>query len=88
MSKYKVPVIIDETGARIPDLSQIPEIAQIETLLDTKVGQGRPHETFFIWKVAKDYGNEMEVEIIDGSTEEGRLRGCKKSIEEWIAELG
>jgi len=38
-------------------------------------------------QVINDYGNEMEIEIIDGSIEEGKVRGCTKSIAEWIVEL-
>jgi len=45
------------------------------------------HETFYIMQVVQDLGTEMEIEIIDGSTEEGRKRSCKKSIKEWISSI-
>jgi len=84
---FKVPVIIDpETGTREADLNQIPEIAELRTKLAALSSEIK-HETFYIRQVVQDLGTEMDVESIDGSTEEGRLRGCKLAIEEWIERL-
>jgi len=48
MSKYRVLVVIDEEGVRTPDLSQIPKIATLGSLLAAL--PETQDETFYICK--------------------------------------
>jgi len=79
-------VTTDEEGMRVADLSQIPEIAKLRAKLAALPSEIK-HETFYIMQVVQDLGTEMEIEIIDGSTEEGKRRGCELTIQEWIERL-
>jgi len=36
MSKFKTPILIDERGSRILDLSQIPEVVELNAILKAK----------------------------------------------------